>query len=130
MYYRILIVDDSSTTRAMISRILNLSKLPIGQLYEAGNGQEALESLAQNWIDLVITDINMPQMNGLELVRRMAADRQLSTTPVIVISTEGSEERINELKALGIAGFLRKPFTPEAVRDLVVEILKDVKSDV
>ena len=130
MYYRILIVDDSSTTRAMISRILNLSKLPIGQLYEAGNGQEALESLAQNWIDLVITDINMPQMNGLELVRRMAADHQLSTTPVIVISTEGSEERINELKALGIAGFLRKPFTPEAVRDLVVEILKDVKSDV
>jgi two-component system, chemotaxis family, chemotaxis protein CheY len=123
MGYNILIVDDSITVRAMIAKALKLSQLPLGEIYQAGNGQEALEALKANWTDLVLTDINMPVMNGLELVRQMAADELLRTVPVVVVSTEGSQARIDELKSHGIRGYLRKPFTPEVLKAEVENIL-------
>ena len=123
MGYNILIVDDSITVRAMIAKALKLSQLPLSEIYQAGNGQEALEALKANWTDLVLTDINMPVMNGLELVRQMAADELLRTVPVVVVSTEGSQARIDELKSHGIRGYLRKPFTPEALKAEVENIL-------
>ena len=123
MGYNILIVDDSATVRAMITKALRLSELPLGEITQAANGHEALKALGESWTDLVLTDINMPEMNGMELVRQMAADDLLRTVPVIVGSTEGSEERIGELKRQGIRGYLRKPFTPEDIKEQVVNVL-------
>lgn len=123
MAYNILIVDDSLTTRRVIAKTLELAGVPVGDLYQAANGREALEVLRDHWVDVVFSDLNMPEMGGLELIDRMAADRTLSTIPVVVISTEGSSERVEELKRKGIRAYIRKPFQPEQVRDVVREVL-------
>jgi two-component system, chemotaxis family, chemotaxis protein CheY len=123
MAYNVLVVDDSATVRAMIRKTLTMSSLPLNEIYLAGNGREALALLAEHWMDLVLTDINMPEMDGMELVRRMSEDAVLRSIPVVVVSTEGSESRIEELRGHGIRGYLRKPFTPEAIKEIVDGIL-------
>jgi len=123
MSYNILIVDDSRTTRMVISKTLNLSGVPINQLYEAENGRVALKILDENWIDLVLADINMPEMDGVEMVDQMAKDGLLKTIPVVIVSTEGSQTRIEEMRAKGVKAYVRKPFTPELIKNLVEDIL-------
>ncbi|HGE69215.1 TPA: response regulator [Candidatus Poribacteria bacterium] len=123
MSYNILIVDDSRTTRMVISKTLNLSGIPINQLYEAENGRVALKILDENWIDLVLADINMPEMDGVEMVDQMAKDGLLKTIPVVIVSTEGSQTRIEEMRAKGVKAYVRKPFTPELIKNLVEDIL-------
>jgi two-component system chemotaxis response regulator CheY len=123
MAYNILIVDDSRTTRRVIAKTLDLAGVPVGDLYQAANGREALEVLHDHWVDVVFSDLNMPEMSGLEMIKRMAADEALSAVPVVVISTEGSSERIEELKRQGIRAYIRKPFQPEQIRDVVREVL-------
>lgn len=121
MALNVLIVDDSETIREMVRRTLDLSGIPVKEVFEAENGQVALEKIDQEWIDIVLCDINMPTMNGVELVERMAEEKLLSTSPVVIVSTEGSESRIDYLKSLGISGFIRKPFPPEKLRDVVFQ---------
>lgn len=123
MAFNILLVDDSLTVRAVIKKAILLGELPIARIYEAGNGREALEVLENNWIDLVFADINMPIMTGAEMVEQMAEDGLMQSTPVVLVSVEGSETRIAELTALGIRTSIRKPFTPERIREVVEEIL-------
>ncbi|MCC7265378.1 MAG: response regulator [Candidatus Latescibacteria bacterium] len=123
MAYNILVVDDSTTVRAVLAKTLELAHIPVNQLYQAANGRQALGILQETWIDLVLTDINMPVMDGMELVREMAGDGLLRQVPVVVISTEGSEVRIAELKQQGIQGYIRKPFTPEQVKEVVEHVL-------
>ena len=125
MALNILVVDDSVTVRAVIKKTLQVAEVPVGELYEAGNGAEALEILKDQWVDLVFADINMPVMTGVEMVEKMAEDGLLKTVPVVVVSTEGSKTRIEELKAKGISAYIRKPFTPEEVK-LVVEQITGV----
>lgn len=122
MAYNILLVDDSKTTRAVQKKILGLADVPLGEVFEAENGLEALELLAENWIDLVLTDLNMPEMGGAELIERMKKDSTMATIPVVVISTEGSEQRIEELMVKGIRSYLRKPFTPEDLKIVIDKI--------
>jgi two-component system chemotaxis response regulator CheY len=123
MSYNILVADDSATVRAMVAKTLGMAKIPLHELHQAKNGSEALAILAGHWIDLVLTDINMPEMDGMELVRRMSEDEVLSRVPVVVVSTEGSETRIEELRRHGIRGYIRKPFTPEEIKAVVEGIL-------
>jgi two-component system chemotaxis response regulator CheY len=123
MAYNILIIDDSATVRAVLAKTLHLTGLAIGKLAEAANGSEALEILRDGWFDLVFTDINMPVMNGIQFINSIADDGLLATTPVVVISTDGSTSRIEEVKAKGVRAYVRKPFTPESIRDVVVGIL-------
>ncbi len=123
MAYNILIVDDSRTTRRVIARTLELAGVPVGDLYQAANGREALEVLHEHWVDVVFSDLNMPEMNGLEMIERMAADEALAAVPVVVISTEGSSERIEKLKRQGIRAYIRKPFQPEQIRDVLRDVL-------
>ncbi|MEW6260165.1 MAG: response regulator [Thermodesulfobacteriota bacterium] len=118
----ILIVDDSSVMRQMIIKALNMSGLPIGELHQAGNGREGLEVLDRNWVDLVILDINMPVMNGEEMMLEMKQHPAYGDIPVVVVSTEGSATRIERMKALG-ALFVHKPFTPEIIRDTIQSLL-------
>lgn len=123
MLYNILIVDDSRTTRAVISKTLNLAGVPINELYEAENGKIALDILEKKWIDLVLADINMPEMDGVEMVDRMSKDGLLRTIPVVVVSTEGSQTRIEEMRSKGVKAYIRKPFTPEVIKSIVENIL-------
>lgn len=125
MSLNILIVDDSVTVRAVIKKTLALAEIPHNELHEAENGQVALDKLKDAWIDLVFADINMPVMNGIEMVERMADDGMLESIPVIVVSTEGSKTRIEELKQKGISAYIRKPFTPETLKAVVNDVLGD-----
>jgi two-component system chemotaxis response regulator CheY len=122
MALNVLIVDDSSVMRAIIIKTLRLSKLPLGEVHEAPNGQEALKVLDGNWIDLALVDINMPVMDGEQMIDRLKQDPTTADLPVIIVSTEGSESRKEALMQKG-AGFVHKPFTPEALRDAILKTL-------
>lgn len=122
MALNILIVDDSSIVRTMIAKIVRLAGVPVGQVHEAGNGQEGLDVLESHWVDLVFVDINMPVMNGEEMIRRIRATPVWVDLPLVIISTEGSDTRISSLLD-DHARFVHKPFTPEKIRDVVTEML-------
>jgi two-component system chemotaxis response regulator CheY len=130
MSYTILIADDSAIVRAMVKKAVAMAGLDVGQVHEAGNGKEALAVLRRIWIDIVFADINMPEMTGTELVRHMKADPTLASTPVVIVSSEQSQARIDELKASGARAYLTKPFRPEQFREVVENLLgaKRVKS--
>lgn len=119
----ILVVDDSGTMRGMIKRTLTMCALDIGEVYEAGNGIEALAQMYEHPISVILLDINMPVMNGIKLLQRMHVDQRMRDIPVIIASTEGSETRIQELMAAGARGFVRKPFRPEQLRDVLMPII-------
>lgn len=123
MSYNILIVDDSRTIRLVLTKTLKLTGLDIGNIFAAANGKEALEFLKDNWIDLVMTDLNMPVMSGVELVDAMAKNGLMNNIPVVVISTDGSTTRIEELKKKGVRQYIRKPFSPENIEDTICEVL-------
>jgi two-component system, chemotaxis family, chemotaxis protein CheY len=114
----VLIVDDSAVMRAMIKRTLVLSGVPVGQILEAGHGVEALEQLANHWVDLALLDINMPVMNGEELLERIRANEETRALAAIVVSTESSDTRLARLREFGVE-IVHKPFTPEQLRDTV-----------
>ena len=123
MPYSVLIVDDSPVMRSFIRRVLALSGFDVGEYVEAGNGEEALTQLAAHRVDVILTDINMPQMNGEELLRRLCSDGVLKTTPAVVISTDSTNERIVRMIELGAQGYMSKPFTPETLREELERVL-------
>lgn len=121
MAFNVLVVDDSAVMRAMIIRVVKLSGVPLGEFYEAGNGEEGLRRLGEHWVDLVLLDVNMPVMNGEEMLRRLRADPETARLPVIVVSTESSETRVHALEELGVA-FVHKPFAPEDLRATILRV--------
>ena len=116
MAYRVLIVDDSPAMRSFVRRVMLLSGFDLSQCFEAGDGSEALNLLRCEWVDAILTDINMPGVDGEEFLRFLAADDVLRSIPVIVISTDATRNRISRLKALGARGYITKPFVPETLR--------------
>ena len=118
-----LVVDDSPVTRKMVRRALGLCGLDVAEVHEAADGAEALDKLGQHHIDLVLADINMPVMNGLELVERMSRDPDLCGVPVVIVATPMSQDRVEFVLDKGARAYLAKPFRPEALRDVVVQIL-------
>ena len=122
MNLNILIVDDSMTIRAVMEKTLHMANVPIDKILHAGNGQEALQVLSEEWIDLIFADINMPVMNGLEMVQKMSEDGLLKAIPVVIVSTEGSQTRIEQLKKQGVTAFIRKPFQPEDFKAVVDDL--------
>lgn len=124
MAYNVLIVDDSATIRAIIARTLRIVPgIELGEVYQAENGQEALIKLDQNWIDIVFADINMPVMDGVKMVEEMSKIHDMKKIPVVIISTEGSETRMEELFRKGIRAYIRKPFAIEQVCKVLSDIL-------
>jgi two-component system chemotaxis response regulator CheY len=121
MVFNVMVVDDSSVMRAMIIKTLKMSGAPVGEVYQAGNGQEALEVLQENWVDLALVDINMPVMNGEELIERVRENDETRDLAIIVVSTESSETRIQKILGKG-AKFVHKPFTPEILRETIVSV--------
>jgi two-component system chemotaxis response regulator CheY len=118
-----LIVDDSPAMRSFIRRVLNLSGIEVSECYQAGDGVEALSVLEREWVDLILTDINMPGMNGEEFVRRLEAHELWKTIPVIVVSTDSTETRIRSMQLLGARGYVKKPFTPEDIRAEIERVI-------
>lgn len=129
MPYSILIVDDSLPMRSVIKRTLKAAGYGSSDILEAENGKEALDIMKGAWIDLVMTDYNMPVMNGLEFIRAVKEDEMSQDIPVVVISTEGNDIKIKEFMDYGAAGYITKPFTAESVRDLIVNILGELDYD-
>ncbi|MDR0331228.1 MAG: response regulator [Chitinispirillales bacterium] len=123
MAYNILIVDDSQTMRAVLTKTIDMAGIEVGKVFEAENGKEALGVLEKEWVDIVFADINMPVMNGVEMVEEMVKLGYIETTPVIVISTEGSKTRLDSLRSMGVRGFLRKPVSPELFKSVVDGVL-------
>lgn len=123
MAYNILIVDDSGPMRAVIKKVIRASGFNVGTFFEAANGIEALLVLNANRLDLVLTDYNMPEMNGLTLLRKMKCDDCMHAIPVILITTEGSHARIETFVSHGAAAYIKKPFTPEEIRKTLSKLL-------
>jgi len=123
MTISVLIVDDSLPMRSVIKKTFKAAGYGDANFIEAGDGRQALDKLKDTWTDIVITDFNMPVMNGLELISEMKKDELFEQIPVVVISTEGSLEKVDEFMAQGAAGYIKKPFSPEQLRDILVQLL-------
>ncbi len=123
MAYNILIVDDSAIVRKVVGRAVRMTGEDIGEIFEAANGREAIDILDAQWVDLMFADLNMPVMNGVEMVEEMERQGKLKETPVVIVSTDRSEMRMRELKARGVREYLNKPFTPEGIRDIMTRLL-------
>ena len=120
---RVLIVDDSSVMRKIIERSLRQAGLEIGEVLEASNGAEALMEVNKGSLDLILSDINMPAMDGLEFLKNLATLEPAKGVPVVMVTTEGSESRVVEALSVGAKGYIRKPFTPEQIKERVSPLL-------
>lgn len=120
---RMLIVDDSSVMRKIVERSLRQAGLGIEQVFEAGNGAEALAAVQANKLDLILCDINMPVMDGLEFVKQLPKIEQAKGVPVVMITTEGSEGHVVKALSAGASGYIRKPFTADQVKEHVLPLL-------
>lgn len=119
----VLIVDDSSVMRKIVERALRQAGLSLSRVIEAGSGREGLEALRQEKADLIVSDINMPNMDGLEFLRQIQGAGLARGAPIVMITTESGEEHVREALAAGAQGYIRKPFTPDQVRERVLPLL-------
>ena len=124
MSLRILIVDDSPAMRSFIRRVVELSGLEVASYTQARDGSSALQALAQQPVDVILTDINMPGMDGEQLVEHLQLDRQFCRIPVVVISTDATAGRMKRMLALGARGYVTKPFSPEVLRQELDRVLE------
>ena len=120
----VLVVDDSAAIRKILTRVLRQTGMAIQTIHEAGDGQEALALMAQHRVDLVLSDINMPKMDGLQLLASLKASPQWQNIPVVMITTEGGETKVAEAVRLGAAGYVRKPFTADQIKEKLMGILE------
>lgn len=124
MESNILVVDDSAAIRKILQRVLRQTGMAIQTIHEAGDGEEALKLLRSNKVDLILTDINMPKMDGLELLAALKRSADLANVPVVMITTEGGETKVAEAVKLGAAGYVRKPFTADQIKEKLAGILE------
>ena len=118
----VLIVDDSAAIRKILQRMLGQSGFALGKVLEAGDGLEALERIKAQSVDLVLSDINMPNMDGIQLLHELKASADHKHVPVIMITTEGGEAKVMEAVQLGAAGYVRKPFTADQIKEKLTNL--------
>ncbi len=123
MSLNVLVVDDSAVIRSVVKKSISMSGMDVREIHEAANGQEALKVLEDQWIDIVFADLNMPVMSGEELIKQMSKDNLLVSVPVVIVSSDRNQARIDGLKELGIRAYLRKPFRPENFKEVVTSVL-------
>ena len=123
MVYNVLVVDDSPSMRSVIKKTILASGIDVDEFYEAADGVEALAALRKHRLDIILTDFNMPHMDGMELLQIIKRDDQLKNIPVVVTSVEGSRKRVDAFMEKGAAGYIKKPFTPEEARDTLNYVL-------
>ena len=120
----VLIVDDSSVMRKIIERCLRQAGVQLTKVHEANDGYEGLSILQENTVDLILCDINMPTMDGLEFLQALSTSEEARRIPVVMITTEGSEDRVYEALSNGARGYIRKPFTAEQLKEQVGPLLE------
>ncbi len=128
MPMRILIVDDSAMMRALIKRVIGLTELPVDEVVEAANGAEALRILETREVNLLLTDVNMPGMTGVELLREIARQDRWPDLVRVIISTDGSPSRRDEAADLDVRCYLEKPFSPEVLRNVLSQAAGSLQS--
>jgi len=121
---RVLIVDDSSVMRKIVDRSLRQAGLEIKEVFEASNGVEALARMQQTRVDLILSDINMPAMDGLELVRQLQAVENAKGVPIVMITTEVGESHVLQALSSGARGYIRKPFSPDQIKERIISLLQ------
>jgi len=121
---RVLIVDDSSVMRKIIDRSLRQAGLAIQEVFEAGNGVEALAHMQQTRVDLILSDINMPTMDGLELVRQLQGVENAKGVPIVMITTEGGEAHVVQALSCGAQAYIRKPFSSDQIKERILPLLQ------
>ena len=119
----VLIVDDSAAIRKILQRVLRQTDLNLGEIKEAGDGTEAVEILKDRTFGLILSDINMPQMDGLQLLAKIKEMAHLKNVPVIMITTEGGQGKVMEAVALGATGYVRKPFTADQIKEKLAGVI-------
>ncbi len=119
----VLIVDDSAAIRKILQLVLLQTDVTFGKMLEAGDGVEALETLKANKVGLILSDINMPKMDGLQFLGQVKADPECRDVPVVMITTEGSQAKVMEAVTLGAAGYIRKPFTPDQIKEKLTGLI-------
>ena len=123
MAHRVLIVDDSALARRFVRRVLELSGFEVEHYLEAGNGMEAIKVILSGRVDLVLTDINMPEMDGEDFIFWLNQNEWLRRLPVIVVSSDSCQIRIRRLTEIGVRGYVAKPFTPEVLRSEIDRVI-------
>jgi two-component system chemotaxis response regulator CheY len=123
MLLDVLIVDDSAAIRKILQRVLRQADVPLGEVYEAADGLDALKVLETQKVSLVLADINMPNMDGLQLLRKLKDEEQWKNLPVIMVTTEGGQAKVMAAAELGAAGYIRKPFTADQIRHTLASFL-------
>lgn len=119
MLLDVLIVDDSAAIRKILQRVLRQAEVGVRDVYEAGDGLEALEVLKKHRVHVVLADVNMPNMNGMQLLAHLKSTAEWRDLPVILVTTEGSQSKVMEAAQLGAAGYIRKPFSAEQIQDKI-----------
>jgi two-component system chemotaxis response regulator CheY len=120
---KVLIVDDSAVMRKIVERSLRLAGVDLDNVLEANDGWEALSLVQEQKADLILCDINMPGMDGLEFVRQLGSLDNARGVPVVMITTEAGQGRVGEAFSCGARGYIRKPFTPDQIREQVAPLL-------
>jgi two-component system chemotaxis response regulator CheY len=123
----ILVVDDSAAIRKILQRVLRQTGMAIRTIHEAGDGQEALELMKSQPVALVLSDINMPKMDGIQLLAALKASAEWHRVPVVMVTTEGGETKVAEAVRLGAVGYVRKPFTADQIKEKLAGILTPVR---
>jgi two-component system chemotaxis response regulator CheY len=120
----VLVVDDSAAIRKILQRVLRQTGMVINTIHEAGNGEEALDVLKGHKVALILSDINMPKMDGLQLLATLKSSAEWGSIPVVMITTEGSEAKVSEAVRLGAAGYVRKPFTADQIKEKLTGLIE------
>jgi len=118
----VLLVDDSAAVRKILRRVLQQTELPLEKVVEAADGLDALRCLRFNTIHLILLDVNMPRMDGMQFLRKLKRSAEWRDISVIMITTEASQTKVMEAFELGAVGYIRKPFTAEQITEKVVNL--------
>jgi two-component system chemotaxis response regulator CheY len=127
MAVNVLIVDDSFSMRSVIRKTIKVSGFDVGKYLEAADGEEALQVLTNEWVDVLLTDINMPNMNGLKLIAEMKKDEVFRSIPVVMVTTERNKQKVQQAMEMGANGYITKPFLPEEIKEILCSILGEAE---
>lgn len=119
----VLIVDDSAAIRKILHRVLVQADVPLGKVHEASDGNEALGRLKTDKVGLILSDINMPNMDGIEFLSKLKADDAFKSVPILMVTTEGSQAKVMQALALGAAGYVKKPFTADQIKEKLAGLI-------
>ena len=119
----VLIVDDSAAIRKILQRVLLQANIGVGKIHEANDGKEGLDRMTNESVGLILSDINMPNMDGLEFLRSLKANPSWKGVPVVMVTTEGSQDKVIQALQLGASGYVKKPFTPEQIREKLAGVV-------